>query len=96
MRITYILVFMALASSVHASESELYGVIIDSQSRPVMAELKATSVQNPGKPKTACSDKHGVYTVKLDHPGEWKLEIGTHAEIVQSYANPTRWDIRLK
>jgi len=96
MRITNILILLALASSVHASESELYGVITDSQSRPVRAELKVTSGQNPGKSKTACSDKHGVYTVKLDHPGEWRLEIGTHAEIVQSYANPTRWDIRLK
>jgi hypothetical protein len=90
------LILLAVVSTVYASESELYGIITDSRGRPVMAEIKLTDRANHERSRIITSDKHGVYTIKLDHPGEWKLDIGGRSEIVQSYANPTRWDIKLK
>jgi hypothetical protein len=96
MRIASLLVLLALISPVHASESELYGIITDSQGKPVVrAEIKLIDEENPDKTRVVSSDKHGVYAIKLHHPGEWKLDINGCSQIVQSYANPTRWDIKL-
>lgn len=97
MRKIVLLAALLLASNLSAAESELYGIIKDKNGKPVKGFFKIVNEQRRVETKFFSSDRYGIYSVKLNHPGPWKIHVKDGDETAaQSYADPTRWDIKLK
>ncbi|MBI5249180.1 MAG: hypothetical protein HY912_06770 [Desulfomonile tiedjei] len=95
MRSICVLIALMFVSNVHAAESEVYGIVTDSMGKPVTWMFTLTREQEPRIVVPVFPDRYGVYKVTLPHAGEWKFGFGNRTETIQSYTDPTRWDMEL-